>query len=209
MVCHTVELGALLHVSKIFLYLGLLLGSGKLLYEFALRSQYHECYTKDSVGTCGKDGEVEILISHLKLHLGTLRASYPVLLCFLDRVAPVNCFKSIKQTLRVSRCTQAPLLHLLLYNGIATTLAHAINNLVVGKHGTKTWTPVNHCLAKICNTIVHQCLLLLDITHGLPLISSKLQVLALCHIKTFCTLLFEMSHKFIYWLRLLARVAEE
>ena len=77
----------------------LLLGCGELLNEFALGRQYHECNAEDGVGTCGEDGEVEVLTCHLKLHLGTFRTSYPILLCLLDRVAPLYCVQSVKQTL--------------------------------------------------------------------------------------------------------------
>ena len=84
MVCHTVELGTLLNVGEIFIDCCLLLGCGELLNKLALRSQYHECYAENGVGTCGEDGEVEVLTSHLKLHLGTFRTANPVLLCLLD-----------------------------------------------------------------------------------------------------------------------------
>ena len=99
MVCHTVELGTLLNVGKIFVNSSLLLGSGELLNELALGSQYHECHTEDGVGTCGEDGEVEVLTCHLKLHLGTFRTANPVLLGLLDRVAPLYCVQSVEQTL--------------------------------------------------------------------------------------------------------------
>ena len=69
-----------------------------------------------------------------ELHLRTLTSAYPVLLCLLDRVAPVDSLQTVEQALRVSRCAQTPLLHLLLHDGEAAALAHAVHHFVVGKH---------------------------------------------------------------------------
>ena len=99
MVSHTVQLGALLHVSEIFVHSSLLLRCGELLHEFALRCQYHEGNAEDGVGTCGEDGEVEVLICHLELHLSSFRTTDPVALCLLDGITPVYCLQSVKQTL--------------------------------------------------------------------------------------------------------------
>ena len=97
-----------------------------------------------------------ILIPYFELHLGTLRASYPVLLRLLDRVAPVDGLQSVEQSLCVSADTQAPLAHLLLLYREAAAHADTINNLVVGKHSAQSGTPVYHGLAHEGKAVVHE-----------------------------------------------------
>ena len=186
----------------------MLLG-GELRHEFALRCQHHERNAEDSVGASGEDSEVEVLTSHLELHLRALTSAYPVLLCLLDRVAPVDGVEAVEQTLRVSRCAQTPLLHLLLHDGEAATLAHAVHHLVVGKHGAQTGAPVHHRLAEVSYAVVHECLLLLHVAHGTPFVGCELQMLALGNVQTLGALLVEVLHELLYRLCLLARVAEE
>ena len=101
MVSHTVKLGTLLHVVEIFLHLFLLLGCSYLLNIFALWSQNHEGYTKHSIGTCGEDGKLHVAVLYREYDLCTLRTANPVLLGFLDTVAPLDGLQTIEQTLRV------------------------------------------------------------------------------------------------------------
>ena len=152
--------GTFLHVCQILLHLSLLFLCCQLLYEFALRSQYHEGDTEDGICTGGEDSESHVAVSNLELHLRSFRTTNPVLLSFLQRVGPVDGLQSVEQSLSVCAHTQAPLAHLFLYYRIASTHTHTINNLVVGKHGAQSGTPVHHRLAQIGYTIVHQHLLL-------------------------------------------------
>ena len=209
MVCHAVELCALLYISQILVNSSLLLGCGELLHELALRCENHEGHAEDGVGTGGEDGELDVAVFHCKLHLCSFRASDPVFLCLLYRVAPVDGVKTVEQALRVGTCAQAPLAHLLLHHGVAATLAHAVHHLVVGQHGTQTGAPVDHRLAKVGYAIVHERLLLLYLAHVAPLVSRKLERFALGHVQTLGALLLEMFDELLYGLRLLARVAEE
>ena len=186
-----------------------MLCGGELRHEFALRRQHHERYAEDSVGASGEDSEVEVLTSHFELHLRTLTSAYPVLLCLLDRVAPVDSLQTVEQALRVSRCAQTPLLHLLLHDGEAAALAHAVHHLVVGKHRAQTGAPVHHRLAEVSDAVVHERLLLLHVAHGAPLFCCELQMLALGDIQTLGALLVEVLYELLNRLRLLARVAEE
>ena len=136
MVSHTVKLGTLLHVVEIFIHLFLLLGSSYLLNIFALWSQNHEGYTKHCIGTGGEDGELHVAVLSQNSTSVPSRTANPVLLGFLDTIAPLDGLQSVEQSLRVSRCSQAPLLHLLLDDRITATLTYAVYHLVVGKHST-------------------------------------------------------------------------
>ena len=156
MVYLALTLGAACHILYVFLYLILLLRSGEFLDQVALRSQYHERNAKHGIGTSGEDGELLVRVSNLKLHLGTLRTSYPVLLRLLDRVAPVDGLQSVEQTLCVCADTQAPLAHLLLFYREAAAYADTIYNLIVGKHGAQSGTPVYHGLAHEGKAVVHE-----------------------------------------------------
>ena len=71
MIADTVALSALLHVCNIFIHSCTLLGSGQFIYQFALRSQYHECHTEDCVGTSGEDSEMLVAVLNRELHLCT------------------------------------------------------------------------------------------------------------------------------------------
>ena len=189
-------LSTLLHISQIFIYGSLLIGSGQLGHELALRSQYHEGNTEDGIGTCGEDGEVLLAVGYLELHLCTLRTTNPVALSLFQGVSPVDGLQSVEQTLSISRGTQAPLAHLLLFYGIATTLRHTIDNLVVGQYGTQCRTPVYHCLSQVGNTIVHQYLLLLLLREGVPFGSSEVQLLRTKCVTVLSTHQFEVLNQF-------------
>ncbi len=209
MVGHTVELGALLHVVEILLYLFLLLGGSYLLNILALWSQDHEGNTKHGIGTGGEDGELHVAVLHREHDLCTFGTTNPVLLSLLDGVAPLDSLQSVEQTLGVSGSTQAPLLHLLLDDRIATTLAHAVHNLVVGKYRTQAWAPVHHRLAEVSDAVVHQYLLLLHVVVAVPLLCGEVKLLVLSHVEVGRTLLLEVLDELLDRLRLLASVAEE
>ncbi len=209
MVCHTVELGALLHVVEILFYFFLLLGSCNLLNILAFWSQDHEGNTKHGICTGGKDSELHVAVLHREHNLCTLGTANPVLLSLGDTVAPLDGVETIEQTLSVSRSTQAPLLHLLLDDRIATTLAYTVHNLVVSQHRTQTRAPVDHRLAEVSDAVVHQYLLLLDIIVAIPFLSGKIELFALSHVQALSTLLFEVLNQLLDRLCLLAVVAEE
>ena len=209
MVSHTVKLGTLLHVVEILLYLFLLLGSSYLLNILALWSQNHEGNTKHGIGTGSEDGKLHVAVLYREYYLCTLRTANPVFLGFLDTVAPLDGLQTIEQTLRVSRCSQAPLLHLLLDNRITATLTYAVYYLVVGKHSTETWAPVNHSFAEVSDAVVHQNLLLLHVVVAVPLLGSEVNLLVLSHVQVSRTLLLEALDELLDRLSLLAAVAEE
>jgi len=208
-VSHTVQLGALLHVVQILLHLFLLLGSSYLLNILALWSQHHEGNTKHGIGTGGEDGELHVAVLYREYDLCTLRTANPVFLGFLDTVAPLDGLQTVEQSLRVSRCSQTPLLHLLLDDRITATLTYAVYHLVVGKHSTQTWAPVNHGLAEVSNAVVHQNLLLLQVVEAVPFLGCEVDLLVLSHVQVSRTLLLEALDELFDRLSLLAAVAEE
>ena len=209
MVSHTVQLGALLHVVEILLHLFLLLGSSYLLNILALWSQNHEGNTKHGIGTGSEDGELHVAVLYREYYLCTLRTTNPVLLGFLDTVAPLDGLQTVEQSLRVSRCSQAPLLHLLLDDRITATLTYAVYYLVVGKYSTQTWAPVNHGFAEVSNAVVHQNLLLLQVVEAVPFLGCEVNLLVLSHVQVSRTLLLEVLDELLDRLSLLAAVAEE
>ena len=180
MVYHAVALGTALDVGQILVHLDLLPGGGQLPHQFALGSEDEECHAEHGVGTCGEDGELHVAVCHADAYLGTLAAAYPVLLRLLDAVAPLQCLQAVQQALGVGADAQAPLTHLLLLHGIAASLAHSVDHLVVGQHGTQFGTPVHHRLAQEGYAVVHQGAALLLLAHGLPLGGREGEFLAAC-----------------------------
>ena len=194
MVYLTLALRAASHILDVFLNLGLLLGCGKFVDKVALRCQYHESNTEHGVGTGSEDGEgliVIVPVPNPKLHLCTLRPAYPVLLCLLDGVAPVDGLQSVEQTLGVGADAEAPLAHLLLLDGEAAAHTDAIDHLVVGKHGAQSGTPVYHRLAHEGYAVVHEFF----------------SPFFLCHLLPFGSLL-QFRYEFLYRLSLLQFLIE-
>ena len=126
-----------------------------------------------------------------------------------DTVAPLDGLQTVEQSLRVSRCSQAPLLHLLLDDRITATLTYAVYYLVVGKHSTQTWAPVYHRFAEVSDAVVHQNLLLLHVVVAVPLLGCEVNLLVLSHVQVSRTLLLEALDELLDRLSLLAAVAEE
>ena len=190
-------LGAALHVGQVLVHLLFLLGRGELCYKFAFGSQHEEGDTEHGVGTGGEDGELYVAVCHLYLHLGTFATAYPVLLCLLDAVAPLDGIQAIQKSLGICAHTQTPLAHLLLLHGISAALAHAVDNLIVGQYGTQFGAPVYHCLAQEGYAVVHQCLALLLLAHCLPLIGGEAEFLRACGIDALGTLCLEIGNELV------------
>ena len=192
----------MLYFSQIFIYCFTLFGSNEFFNIFTFRCEHHECHTKDCIGTGCENFKIEILSYHLEIHFSTLRTSNPVALCFFKRVGPVDCVKTVEKTLCISRHTQTPLVHHLLLHRISTTYRHTLAHLVVGKHCAEFRTPVDHCLATISNTVVHQHVALLLFAHCVPFGSREVHFLAACSLHAFRAVLLERIYKFVDALRL-------
>jgi len=191
---HAVKLGTLLHVVKIFIHFGLLFGLGDLRDIVGLGGEHHECHAKHGVGTRGEDGDVKVGILDFELHLGTFRPSNPVFLGLGDRVAPVDAVQAVEQSLGVCRHTETPLAHLLLHHGKSSSYRHAVDNLVVGQHGTQSGTPVDHRLALVGNAIVHQHAALLSLAHGIPFLGGECHgVIGLCDVQALGSRMLEIA----------------
>ena len=198
---HTFQLCALLYIRQILLYLSLLSLWSEFCNELWLWCQYHEANTKHRISTRCKDRKLTLFLTLtswckvFEFNLCTLRTANPVLLCLLDRVRPVDCLQSIKQSLWIGWHTKTPLLHQLLYDRIASSLAHTIDNLVISKHCAESRTPVYHRLTEVSNTIVHELLLLFLLVHARPVTCRENQFLALCDIKIQCSFFFKVANK--------------
>ena len=132
----TLTFRALLHVIEIVLHRCFLLRSCQLLNQFTLGCQDHEGHTEDGVGTGGEDRELDIRVGNTEFHLRSFRTTNPVALGFFQGVGPVDGIQTIQQSLSIGRDAEAPLAHLLLNNGEATTHTHTVNHLIIGQYST-------------------------------------------------------------------------
>ena len=171
---NTFAFGSFLGCVYVGLHFRATLGRSKAVYQFAFGSQHHESNAEDGVGASGKDGETLVAVFHGKLHFSSFRATNPVALRLFQRVGPVYFVQSFEQTLCISTNAKAPLAHLLLHNGVATTHTNAVYHFVVGQHRAQFGTPVHHRFAQISNAIVHQRSLLGVLVHSFPLLGSDI-----------------------------------
>ena len=167
-------LGLVLHLVEIGIDGSALLGSYHLLHIFALGGEHHEGDAKDGVGSGGEDEQLLVAAHDGEQHLGTLAVAYPVLLGFLDGVAPLDGVEVTQQAAGIGAHAQAPLAHNLLLHGVATTQRHALAHLVVGKHGTQLGAPVHHGVAQIGDAVIHEHLALFGLGHSVPLGGAEL-----------------------------------
>ena len=202
-------LGTFLYILYVFGHSVALFVGGQFGHELAFWCEHHKRDTENGVGAGCEYGEFLVAVLNAELHLRSFRTAYPVALCLLERVGPVYCVESVEQTLCVCRHTQTPLLHLLLHNGIAAAHRYAVNHLVVGKHRAQSCAPVHHRLAHVSYAIVHQCLLLLLLVHGVPLVGCEAHHLRASHVEPLGSLLAEVLYELFDWLRLLTCVAVE
>ncbi len=182
LVDHTLTLGLVADAVDIAVDSLLLLGSGHHGHIVALRRQHHKRNPEHRVGSRCEYLKRQTVVASVdgKLHLRTLRTAYPVALCFLQRVGPVELVESVKQTLRVGRHPQTPLIHQFLLHGIAAAYRHTLAHLVIGQDSAELRTPVDHRISKISYAVVHQRLRTLLLVHGVPFIGRESQFLAAC-----------------------------
>ena len=194
---HALALGLVLHLVKIGIDGGTLVGSDHIVHVDALGSQYHEGNSKDGVGTSGENQEALVAVGDGESHLGTLAITNPVALGFLDGLGPLDGFQVAQQASSIGRYAQAPLTHHLLLNGISAAHRHALAHLVVGKHSTQLRAPVHHRIAQIGNAVIHEHVVLLYLSHGIPLVGGEFVGAASVGIAAFGTILFKVSHQFL------------
>ena len=182
-VYHAFPLGAALDVLDVLIDGLALFWRCHLIDQLAFGSEDEEGDAEHRVGTGGEDGESQrsrgqgaggkrialavgillllapcslLLFANCYLHFRSFAAAYPVALRFLDALAPVDGVEAVEEALAVGADAQAPLPHLLLLHGIAAALAHAVDDLVVGKHRAELRTPVHHRLAQESQAMLHQ-----------------------------------------------------
>ena len=166
-------LRALLGSIQIGFHFRLLRFGGDLGNQFAFGSQHHESNAKHRIGASRKDDKLKAAVFDMEFHFRAFRAAYPVALCFLQRIRPLDSVQPVQQTLCVGRHAQAPLAHLLLHHGVAAAFAHAVHHLVVGQHRAQLRTPVHHRLAQVGNAVVHQDFLLFLLALRLPFVGRE------------------------------------
>ena len=131
----------------------------------------------------------------METHFGPFRTTDPVALSFLERVGPVEFIETVEQTLGIGRDAETPLVHEFLFNRVASTDRHTLADLVVGENCSEFRTPVDHSVAQIGNTIVHQGVAFLFFIHFGPLSGGEIQLLRAYGVHTFRAVFFEMSHE--------------
>ena len=206
---HALTLGTAFYVFDVFVYGLTLFGSGNHIHQLALGSQYKEGHAKHRIGTGGEDGKVHILVCHFYLNLGTFASTNPVLLGFLDALAPLDGFQTVQQTLAIGTDTQAPLAHLLLFHRVAATLTHTVHHLVVGQHGAQSWTPVHHRFAHEGQTVVHQHVALFFGVPAPPLLCGKTQFFRTGNVPIACSFFLKVLYEHFNGHGLLCLVTEE
>ena len=152
---------------------GFLFGGGYLCHIFAFGGEYHEGDPEDGVGAGGEDGEGDVTVDDLELHLGTFGAAYPVALGLFEGVGPVDGVEAVEQALGIGRDAEAPLAHHLLLDGVSAAHREPFAHFVVGQHGTQLGAPVHHRVAEVGDAVVEQGFLLLLLAHGAPLVGGE------------------------------------
>ena len=175
-----------------------LFGGGDFVHIFAFGSKHHKSNTKNRIGTSGEYFEVYIISSFDgKMHFCSFATTYPVALCFLERVGPIDGVKSLKQAFGICTHTQTPLVHHFLLYRVTAAERYAFGYFVIGQYRSQFGTPIDHGVAEICYTIVHQHVRLLLAIHRLPFVGGESKYLRRgCRSVGIGTFLFETCHKF-------------
>ena len=186
---HTLPLRSPLGALHVGIHRLSLLGSSHLVHQRALRSEYHKGYSVQGIRTGGEDRDRLLAIGKVKNDLRPLRSTDPVSLSLLDRRCPVYILQPGEKPLSIRRDTQTPLLHNLLLYRMTSTYRQALAHFVVGEHSPQSRTPVDHRLTTVCESVIHQHLLLLSLAPLPPFISGKVQILRSYCMEPLCPLL--------------------
>ena len=81
---HALALGLVLHLIKVSVNSGTLVGGNHLVNIHALGRKYHEGHTEDGVGPGGENQQALVAVGNGEGHLGTLAVADPVALGLLD-----------------------------------------------------------------------------------------------------------------------------
>ena len=80
----------------------------------------------------------------------------------------------------------------LLLHRVSAAYRHTFTDLVVSEHSAELRTPVDHRVAEICQTVIHQHIALLAFVHGPPLVSRQSQILGSGSMESVCPVSFKM-----------------
>ena len=114
------------------------------------------------------------------MHFRTFRTSYPIALCFFQRICPIYSLQSVKQTLCICRYSQTPLIHQFLFYRISSAQRHSFTYFIICQYGSQFRTPIHHRITQISQAIIHQYITLFLICHFLPFCRGKLQIFGTC-----------------------------
>ena len=89
---------------------------------------------------------------HGKINLRTFAASNPFRLLRARALWPINQLQIIQQAMRVLGNAEHPLLEWLAHDRKTTALTLAVNDFLIGKHGSKFGAPIHKLLAQIRQT---------------------------------------------------------
>ena len=129
----------------------------QLLDQRMLRGEHEEGRAKESVGSGGEDGEIEVEFIATEDDLSTFRAPDPVALHRDHVLRPgLEQIEVIEQTLRVVGDAEEPLLKFALFDFGSATLATAVDHLFVGQHRGIGRTPLHRRLLAVSEPLLEQ-----------------------------------------------------
>ena len=113
---HTLPLRTFFCFGQVFIYDGFVFGSRQFLHQFMLGSQHHERDAEDGIGTRRKNFQLSVQSFQAEKHLGSFAPADPVALYLFERFTPLQAVETVQHPLCISRHTQQPLLHQLLFD---------------------------------------------------------------------------------------------
>ena len=204
---HTLPLRTFFCFGQVFLYGGFVFGSRQFLHQFMLGSQHHERDAEDGIGTRRKNFQLSVQSFQAEKHLGSFAPADPVALYLFERFTPLQAVEAVQHPLCISRHTQQPLLHQLLFDRKTAAHRKPVFHLVIGQYGSEPRTPVDQCVGPERQPVVLQHVLLFGLAHRIPFGSGEGELLRAGNVQAIGTALFERSDQFGNGARLLFVVA--
>ena len=172
-----------------------------------LGSQHHERDAEDGIGTRRKNFQLSVQSFQAEKHLGSFAPADPVALYLFERFTPLQAVEAVQHPLCISRHTQQPLLHQLLFDRKTAAHRKPVFHLVIGQYGSEPRTPVDQCVGPERQPVVLQHVLLFGLAHRIPFGSGEGELLRAGNVQAIGTALFERSDQFGNGARLLFVVA--
>ena len=119
------------------------LGSGDFAHQRIFGGEHNIGHAESRVGAGGEHAEFLIATLDGKLDFAAVGFAYPVLLHELGLFGPVQLVQPLQKLLGVIRYLEKPLGEVLAHHRRPATLALALHDLLVGKHGVAGGAPVH------------------------------------------------------------------